>query len=225
LFPRLQTISTVNHSLARLYQARYGREVAVIRNVPFARDLKPKTEPVPVVMYQGALNVGRGVELMIDAMAHLPGYSLWIVGSGDVEEALRTQAQLSTWSDRIVFHGFLPPEQLAELTPQAGLGLSLEANLGDNYYYASPNKVYDYLQARLPVLVSDLPEMRAVVEAYQAGEVLPLDQRSPEHLAERLRSILETPATYRRYAQGADQAAQVLNWEAERGALLALYQA
>lgn len=224
LFPRLQTIYTVNASLARLYQERYGKPVKVIRNVPFPRDLAPKTQAAPIVLYQGALNLGRGIELMIDAMAHLPGYTLWIVGSGDVEDELRTQGQLAPWRDRIVFHGFLPPDELALLTAKAGLGLSLEADLGANYHYASPNKVYDYLQARLPVLVSDLPEMRAVVETYQVGGILPLDQRNPEALAERIRRIMDDPVRYASYSQAADQAARALNWEAEREALLAIYQ-
>jgi len=224
LFPRLQTIYTVNGSLARLYRERYGKPVQVIRNVPFAREGSPKARATPIILYQGALNVGRGIELMIDAMAHLPKHTLWIVGSGDVEGALRTQAQLAPWRDRIVFHGFVPPEELAELTPQAGLGLSLEADLGANYHYASPNKVYDYLQARLPVLVSDLPEMRAVVEQHGVGGILPLDQRSPEALAERIRQIVDDPSAYARYSEAADQAARILNWEAEREALLAIYQ-
>lgn len=223
LFPRLRHIYTVNDSLARLYQARYGQAVQVVRNVPFPRPVPPPPGPRPILLYQGALNLGRGLELMIDAMAHLPGYTLWIVGQGDLDAELRTRAELAPWQDRIVFHGFVPPEELVALTPQAGLGLSLEADLGANYHYASPNKVYDYLQARLPVLVSDLPEMRAVVEQHGVGQVLPPDQRSPEALAERVRAMLEDAAAYHRYTQAADQAARVLHWEAERAHLLAMY--
>lgn len=223
LFPHLETIYTVNASLARLYHERYGKPVKVIRNLPFAREIAPKSQASPIILYQGALNLGRGIELMIDAMAHLPEYTLWIVGSGDVEDELRTQAQLAPWRDHIVFHGFVPPEELALLTAQAGLGLSLEADLGANYHYASPNKVYDYLQARIPVLVSDLPEMRAVVETYRVGGILPLDQRNPEALAEHIRQLMHDPARYASHSQAADRAARTLHWEAEREALLAIY--
>ena len=57
-------------------------------------------------------------------------------------------------------------------TAQADLGISLEENLGLNYYYALPNKLFDYIQARIPVLVSDLPEMAAVVHSYGIGKVI-----------------------------------------------------
>jgi glycosyltransferase involved in cell wall biosynthesis len=223
LFPRLSTVYTVNHSLARIYEATYQLPVAVIRNVPFPRAGSPRQAPPRILLYQGALNLGRGLDLMIDAMAHLPGYTLWIVGSGDLAADLHTQADLAPWRDRIVFHGFMDPDALAQLTPQAGLGLSLEADLGANYHYASPNKVYDYVQARLPILVSDLPEMRAIVEQYQVGQVLPLDQRTPEALADRVRLMLEDPAAYAQWAAAAHEAAQTLNWEAERHRLIDLY--
>ena len=223
LVPRLDMAYTVNGSLARIFTEKYQTSFEVIRNVPFQKEGSPRANFPKVLLYQGALNLGRGIDLMIDAMNFLPDYQLWIVGRGDVEDQLKKQAQ-SIPEGRVVFHGFKPLEELAELTKQAGLGFSLEEDRGANYHYASPNKVYDYLQARMPVIVSDLPEMASLIETWQCGKVLPLQQRSPEKLAELVREIFDSPELGKSYSQNADRAAKELIWEREQEFLLDLYQ-
>lgn len=222
LVPQLAAAYTVNESLARHFQGRYGVPFTAIRNLPFARPLPAVQTPPKVLIYQGALNLGRGIELMIRSMPHLPEFELWIVGKGDVEQKLHELAA-SLPAARVRFWGFTPLERLPEITRQAGLGLSLEEDLGANYHYASPNKVYDYLQAGLPVLVSELPEMAALVSEWGCGEVLPPTERHPELVAARLRDIFES-ATYARYRQQARLAAKELVWECEKEKLLALYR-
>ena len=134
--------------------------------------------------------MGRGIELMIHSMVYLPSvYQLMIVGGGDVEASLKELAVNLGVANRIEFTGKLTPETLAGqhgITAKAMLGLSLEEDLGLNYRYALPNKLFDYLQARVPVLVSDLPEMRKIVEKYKVGEVLSAHERTPEELANRI---------------------------------------
>jgi glycosyltransferase involved in cell wall biosynthesis len=223
LFPKLKKTYTVNASIAEIYQQKYGVEVGVIRNLPFRRTAAEAQAPEKILIYQGALNVGRGIELMIAAMQFLPGYQLWIVGRGDVEEKLRAQAAASAWAERVVFHGFMPLEQLAPLTARASLGFSLEEDLGANYHYASPNKVYDYIQAGVPVLVSDLPEMRRVAVDHGVGEVLAKEERDPKDLAKRVRNLVESETKYATYQANCRKAAEVLNWEAERQKLTTYY--
>lgn len=223
LLPRLDMAYTVNGSLARIFTEQYKTPFKVIRNVPFQKEGSPLATLPKVLLYQGALNLGRGIDLMIDAMNFLPDYQLWIVGRGDVEEELKKQAE-SIPTGRVIFHGFKPLEELAELTKQAGLGFSLEEDRGANYHYASPNKVYDYLQARMPVIVSDLPEMTALIETWQCGKVLPLNERSPAKLAELVRDIFDSSELWSSYSQNADRAARELIWEQEQELLLELYQ-
>ena len=226
IFPKLTQVYTVNASLAHMYQSLYGVPVQVIRNVPFPRQfpLVQAEERASILLYQGALNVGRGIELMIQAMTHLPEYQLWIVGRGDIEKSLQAQTHKLGLGKKVLFKGFVPFEQLASLTSQAKLGFSLEEDLGANYRYASPNKVYDYIQATVPVLVSDLPEMRGVVEQYQVGEILAATERTPEGLAQKIRNMLESPDRYNTYVQHCQKAAQELNWEQEKKQLLHMYQ-
>lgn len=227
LFPRLKTVYTVNQSLADIYAQLYGVAVTAIRNVPFRREAVTATpSDTRILLYQGALNVGRGIELMIEAMAHLPEkYTLWIIGRGDIEDALRKHCEAQGLAHRVRFYGFIPLHELPPLTAQAALGFSLEEDLGLNYRYASPNKVYDYIQSGIPVLISDLPEMRLTIETYKVGELLTAAERTPAQLAQRVQAICENPAVHRRYAEACHVAAEALCWERESQRLLELYAA
>ena len=223
IFPKLRHVYTVNESIAEIYSEKYKAEVKAIRNLPFRRERLGEGMKKRLI-YQGALNVSRGIELMIDTMAFLPDIELWIIGKGDVEDALHLRAQpLIEQGAKITFKGFIAPENLPNLTNQAGIGLSLEEDIGLSYHYASPNKVYDYLQAGLPVILADLPEMRKLVEKYEPGELLLAEERNPQVLAERIKEILGT-AKYEKYQKNAYFAAQELNWEAEKEKLISIYK-
>ena len=223
LFPHLKKVYTVNGSLAGIYSKKYNVPVQVIRNLPFASELSADTSREPIILYQGSLNVGRGIELMIDAMEHLPDYRLLIIGRGDIEAKLKQQAVIKNLTERVQFRGFVPLEDLSLLTRQARLGLSLEEDLGANYRYASPNKVYDYIQAGVPVLVADLPEMRALVESYPVGVILPADQRKPQALAQKIEKMLKDETAYQHWVNNCRKAAIELNWEREKEKLLEIY--
>ncbi len=224
LFPKLAKVYTVNGSIAAIYQKKYGVPVEVIRNLPFRRKKTKKGPPAEkILLYQGALNVGRGLELMIDAMHHLPTYRLWIIGKGDIDAQLRKRVKQAQLIDRVTFLGFVPMEQLYEITVQATLGLSLEEDLGESYRYSSPNKVHDYIQAGVPVLVSDLPEMRRLIKTHEVGEILPVGERSSAELATRIQAMLASPERYSLWQKNCREAAKVLNWEAEQENLLKIY--
>lgn len=227
LFPKLKDAYTVNHSIANIYQNTYQVPVQVIRNVPLkkawpiSKDLNVPDNPI--LLYQGMLNLGRGLELMMKAMDYLPDYQLWIVGKGDLEEELKNLRLNLKGKERISFKGFVPFQELHHITRQAHLGLSLEEDRGANYRYASPNKVYDYIQAHVPVLVSDLPEMQHTVRQYKLGKVLPESQRNPKDLATAIQQIFENQDQYGQFISNCIEAAKELNWEAEKASLIKIY--
>ncbi|MEL6652163.1 MAG: glycosyltransferase [Bacteroidota bacterium] len=223
LFPRLPKVYTVNPSIANIYQKTYGNKVSVIRNLPFGRLFPLQAASRNVLIYQGAINLGRGIDLMIEAMQHLPEAELWIVGKGDVLEKMKALADSLSLGERVKFWGFVALEHLPAITAQARIGLSLEEDRGANYRFASPNKVYDYIQAGLPVLVSDLPEMRALVESYEVGAVLPFAQRQAGRLADLLRAMLTDEVALNTWRERCRVAAKELNWEAEKEKLQEIY--
>lgn len=137
---------------------------------PFPLPFAPGT---PFLLYQGAVNVGRGVDLMIDAMEHLPQYHLVVAGIGDLYESLRATATAKPWHHRIHFLGQLAPAQLQTITPRASLGLCLLENRGLNYYYSLPNRVGDFVRAGVPLLATDFPEIHRVLHTYGVGTLVP----------------------------------------------------
>jgi glycosyltransferase involved in cell wall biosynthesis len=229
VFPHLSHVSTVCESIARLYEDQYKVKVDVIRNIPEARILGQEgTQPsvgvpehLPVVLYQGVLNIGRGIELMIDAVRELDNIVLVIAGDGDISRSLRERSKDLVSMGRVVFTGRLSPGELNKLTPRATLGLSLEEDLGLNYRYALPNKLFSYIHAQVPVLVSDLPEMKKIVEHYQIGEIL--HQRTPSGLATQINEMINDSSKVVKWRGNLRVAANELSWEKEEIRLLNLY--
>ncbi|UCE93524.1 MAG: glycosyltransferase [Flavobacteriaceae bacterium] len=216
IFPKLKNIITVNKKIADYYTSKYRVPVKVIRNVPVPIEKKGYTAPEinlgpKRIIYQGALNLGRGVELMIDAMQFLPEYQFLIAGDGDIADHLKHRVHDLGLEDRIIFKGKLKPEELRELTKQSDVGLSLEEDLGLNYRYCLPNKVFDYIHGGIPVIVTDLPLLKNLVSSYKIGEVL--KNRDPNELAAAIERVVKNKNSFKKYLE---YAANQLNWNKEK---------
>lgn len=222
LVPKLRHALTVNYSIATIYRRLYGTRFKVVRNVPEKLAYAPAEkdpDEKQMVIYQGALNVGRGLELMIDAMEYIPNARFVVVGTGDIEDELKHRVVLKNLGDRVEFKGRLLPEDLVELTMQADLGISLEEDLGLNYRYSLPNKLFDYIQCRVPVLCSALPEMSRIVSSYGVG--IASEERDPEKLAGRIRYMLKERSGGA-WMDALQRAAHDLCWENESATYLEL---
>jgi glycosyltransferase involved in cell wall biosynthesis len=233
IVPRLKNVITVNKELAKIYSEKYRVPVAVVRNVASINSHGIPMEPKPgnrgdqkpgkgeedVLIYQGALNLGRGIELMIDCMAYLENCILLIAGRGDISTDLKRRAEEAKLNDRIQFLGRTDPESLRELTRKASLGLSLEEDLGLNYRYALPNKIFDYIHAGIPVIVSDLPVMGNFVLENKVGAVL--TERNSKALAQLIMQVLSERRSYDSFLR---DAAGNYNWDKEKVKLLKLIE-
>lgn len=216
--PRLRYALTVSFSIATIYRRLYGVPFRVVRNTPekissqVLKEARERKQESPMIIYQGALNVGRGLELLIDSMLYLDNTQLLIAGSGDIEEDLKLRVDEKGLDKRVVFKGRMQPADLLRLTAQADLGISLEEDLGLNYRYALPNKLFDYIQCRVPVLCSSLPEMARIVESYGVG-VCTLE-KDPEKLAGIIRYMLKERQGGS-WKEALEKAAEELCWEKE----------
>jgi glycosyltransferase involved in cell wall biosynthesis len=225
IVPRLDFAVTVSHPIAEIYRRLYGTRFRVVRNFPERRAL-PLQQKKPqwmagkaVILYQGALNKGRGIELMIKAMEFLEDAVFVIVGTGDIEKDLRKMARDAGLSGRIRFMGRMLPGELLPITCSADLGISLEQDLGLNYRYAMPNKIFDYIQCRVPVLCSALPEMSRIVESYGVGVVL--RNRDPGQVAKVVRYMISEKEAGT-WMEALEKASYELCWENESKEYLAL---
>ena len=218
LLPRIRYAVTVNYSIATIYRRLYGTPFRVVRNMPERKNCRSREEAGvgssvgQMIIYQGALNVGRGLELMIDAMQYVENALFVIAGAGDIEIELKRRVEERGVGDRVEFTGRLLPGDLTALTMQADLGISLEEDRGLNYRYALPNKLFDYIQCRVPVLCSSLPEMARIVESYGVG--VASGEKDPEKLAGIIRYMLNERSGGA-WKEALDCAAEELCWEKE----------
>ncbi|MBN2697585.1 MAG: glycosyltransferase [Bacteroidales bacterium] len=222
LVPGLKLAMTVSPSIANLYREKYHVDFEVVRNLPRKRgpvkdaSFRLLYEGKNIILYQGAVNLGRGLELLIETMIFLEQTVFLIAGDGDIVNDLRALIRERDLGDRVFLLGRLQPEELFRITCNADLGTSMEEDLGLNYRFALPNKIFDYIQARIPVLCSDLPEMKAVVEDYKIGIATPV--REPEKLAEIIEGML-VGRKEGRWETALEGASRQLCWENESAVL------
>jgi glycosyltransferase involved in cell wall biosynthesis len=231
LIRRCDAVITVSDGIAERLQERYRLEErpTVVRNVP---DLPPPAEAPdlreqmgigssPLVLHQGAVAEGRGADNLVRALPGMDSTHLLFLGAdGAYANELRRLADGLGVGERTHFH---PPVALAKLlsyTHQADVGVSLLADSCENHRLALPNKLFEYLAADLPVVVSDLPEMRRLVTERGVGWVT--DSGDPADIAHVLEEALgeRDDETLRERVRAA---AAELNWPHERSRLTGIY--
>jgi glycosyltransferase involved in cell wall biosynthesis len=231
IFPKLQNVYAVNDSIAQIYHEEYGNEVKVIRNMPFrktAGNKKTKKElGIPedhmVILYQGAVNIDRGLDEAIEAMKFLQTKAtLLIIGTGDILQKLKERVIKTGLSEKVLFTGQIPLEDLSSYTMAADIGLSIEKDVSLNYHFCLPNKFLDYIQCNVPVLISPLIEMRSIVEKYNIGEMI--TSHEPVYLAEKMDEMLNNKEKLAFYHDNLKNAARELCWENEQQKLISIFQ-
>jgi len=225
IVPRVTAAYTVCESIADVYRGLYKVNFRIVRNLPVQRSCEAdeitKDRKEKIILYQGALNMGRGIEATIRAMQFLDDAVLWLAGDGDLTSQLKQLVVELKLEEKVKFLGRLPLDELHHITRQADLGISLEEDLGLNYRFALPNKLFDYIQCGVPVLVSNLPEMRRIVEHYQVGLVAESHQR--KELAELMKIALFDQEKISLWKQNLPKAALELCWEKEETVLNEIY--
>ena len=224
MLPFYKYAYTVGPALADVFSKKYHIPFGIIRNVPYVIPLVEFREKYPkILLYQGALNEGRGIEALLEAMTLLPdGFTLWLAGEGDLSSDLRARAMSLKLDNRVRFLGFVAPEALKNITDQAWLGLNLLENKGASYYYSLANKFFDYVQARIPMLTMNFPEYAALNQQYEVAVLL--DHLNPKFIAEKIQELANKSDLYRSLQANCDSAALEWNWENERVVLLEFWK-
>ena len=227
--PRARLAYTVGPALARVFEQRYGRPFGVVRNVSRFEELPTAPDAGSYILYQGALNVGRGLEQLLDAMPAVRG-RLVLCGEGDLSAALRAQAGrlglLAAGADalgRVEFRGFVLPAELREVTRRAAVGLNLLENTGLSYYYSLANKFFDYVHAGIPQVLIDFPEYRTLNDEFDVAELVA--DLAPTTLAAALNRLLPggDAGRYQHLAANCRRAAPRLSWQHEEQELRRLW--
>jgi glycosyltransferase involved in cell wall biosynthesis len=214
--PQVDLFLTVNESIASIYRKKYNREVLVQRNMPILVEDEYEREElfeVKTVVLQGAyIDPDRGGMELVEAFQFLEGIQLFIVGAGrDLENIKRRIVELHVEEKAKVLPR-MSYDELKKLTQRVHLGVSLDKPLHMNYTLSLPNKLFDYIHAGVPVLVSNLVEPARIVSEYQVGEVL--EEVTPKMIAEGIQKMLNS-SSYEAYRAATKKAKSALHWQAD----------
>ncbi|GAA4300610.1 glycosyltransferase [Nibribacter koreensis] len=210
---------TVSATLAQYFQSRNGQPVGLVRNMPFKVNTMPVLQQRPYFIYQGALNVGRGLECLLHAMQGIDAH-LYICGSGPLEQALKQLAHNLELHNKVRFMGNVPPESLVALTQNALAGIMLLEQKGLSYYYSLANKFFDYVQAGIPQVCVPFPEYQALNQQHEVALLVELEVTPVQNA---LAALLKDKPLYDRLQTNCLAARQQWNWEIEQQALLQIY--
>jgi glycosyltransferase involved in cell wall biosynthesis len=232
LMPRAAATITTTLMRAKFFARAYGvPRPLVLQNRPrFAepapgrliRDRLGLADGLPIVLYQGGLQPGRGLEDLVAALPELPPCHLVLIGGGRLREGLGAMAAERGLGGRVHFLPTVPLAGLLAWTASADIGVQPIRNTCLNHLSTDSNKLFEYAMAGLPVVASDFPEIRRVVRAHDIG--LLFDPEAPGALAAALGRLVADAGLRARLAANARAAARALSWEAQEGELVRLYE-
>jgi glycosyltransferase involved in cell wall biosynthesis len=219
--PQTNARFTVSEGLAETMSSDFHTHFHTIRNIaPYKPDFV-RTKVNPYFVYAGAVNIGRGMELLVSIAEHLP-YPVHIVGNGDVLPWLESEiVNNPILKEKLIIRGFLPPSEMEEVISNAFAGLSFVAPMGESYTQSLGNKFFDYIQARIPQVCPALPAYQEVLQKYEIG-IATLYEANAVLAA--MKKLVNEPNYYEILKANTHLAAQEYCWDNESAKLTAILQ-
>ena len=223
------SVITVSETIANEYVRLYNIEKPVlVFNTPYYKEIKPTnifrekfhiSKEKNIFLYQGALSQGRGIEILLEAFTSLDENNIIIfMGYGLLEDHIKESAKKYM---NIYFHEAVAPEEVLVYTSSADFGISTIEDSCLSYRYCLPNKMFEYMMAGLPVIVSDLPEMKKIIEVFNVGVVL------HENSINGMKDAIGELEKLDKYVlkENLEQVKYQYNWEEQEKKLLKVYNA
>lgn len=220
--PKIKYMMTESLSYGTWFNDQYGINPIVVRNTPrqtTGQIVIPDNNP-KILLYQGVINQSRGISQAILATKYLDNVIFKIAGDGPKKIEYEGLVKKENLQNKVQFLGKLIPTELRKLTSTADVALSIEENGGVSYLYSLPNKVSDCIQARVPLVIINFPEMMRVYNQFKIGEII--DNHEPVNLAEKIKTVLNNGRQF--YQPELERASQELCWEKEEPKILNLFQ-
>ncbi len=220
---------TVSEAIANEYVKLYGiPKPALILNTPpykkigkkdIFRDVFNIDKDKIIFLYQGGLISGRGIEILLDTFKDMDDDKNVIVfmGYGPLEELIISD---SVENSNIYFHKAVSPDELLDYTSSADFGISTIEDSCLSYRYCLPNKMFEYLMAGIPIIVSNLYEMKRFVKKNNIGVVA--KKNSLEGLREAIeKAVLLDKEEIQKNIQ---KVREIYNWGEQEKVLLEVYK-
>jgi glycosyltransferase involved in cell wall biosynthesis len=228
LIKKVDGVITVSEGIAKEYGRIYNiPQPVLVLNTPNLKEVEKTnkfreifniSESSKIALYQGAISEGRGIDILISAYKKIAPKDLVIVfmGMGAMVEKVKHEMKEN---QGIYYLDAVPPDQIMEYTSSADIGISLIEDSCLNYYYCLPNKMFEYAMAGLPLLVSNLPEMKKIVTKYNAGIVI--ESFKEEDIVEGLKKISSSDLA--ELSSNSKKVSHDYNWELQERKLMKIY--
>lgn len=238
LLPRVESMWMSSPGHAAVFAANHGVPVPpTIVNVP-SLDPDPRSAGVPdlhaemglaeglrLVLYIGNVNPHRPLDVLLEAAAELVDCAMVIMGPAlpSYVDELWARARALGIAERVRIAPAVPIADVVRYAAAGDVGVIPFLNTSLNNFHGLPNKIFEYISAGIPVVASDFPQLRAVIDRYDVGKTFDPDR--PGALVGAIREVLGDPARLAQLRANAAAAASELNWEVESRRLLELVDA
>lgn len=232
LMPKVDGSITTTDARAKYFARAYGiARPTVLQNRPrlthcknsnrIREELELKAS-WPIILYQGGLQQGRGLEKLIRTAADVPNAYFVFIGGGRLALDLAHLRDKLGLQERVHFIPTVSLSQLPSYTASADIGVQPIENTCLNHYTTDSNKLFEYLIAGLPVVATDFPEIRRIVRSNNVGLLVPANDSSS--LAGALIQLVTDLELRSTFATNARSTAGKLNWEEQENRLVELYK-
>lgn len=221
LLPKIKYNYTVGNAIAEELTKKYKTTFEVIRNVPILSEDVAEVSVGNYILYQGALNMGRGLEALMEGMAYVNA-DLYIAGEGDLSAELRAFAAELPHKEKIRFLGYVRPADLKKYTNEAKIGINLVEHLGLSYFYSLSNKFFDYIHAGKPQVTMNFPEYKKLNDQYDVAVLI--DEPEKKLIASAINKLLTDVKLYVELEHNTIEAKKDLNWQKESVKLIQFYK-
>ena len=233
LIKRTDEVITVNKSIAEILSLENNiKSITIIRNMPEINNDKSKFKKDEFdfpecnfnLIYVGNIENGRGIDIIINAMELVDdNIGLVLMGKdSEYKTSMEVLSNTKNYNNRIKFLKAVEPDQVVNICRLANVGISPTQNLCKSYYLSLPNKIFQYIEAGIPVLASDFPEMKNIIENYNVG--MTFSVTSSQSIANSINTVYNDHASYQRFCYNSKIASNTLNWETEQNNLYGLYK-
>ncbi|HEX5169193.1 MAG TPA: hypothetical protein VFW11_08450 [Cyclobacteriaceae bacterium] len=178
--PKVKAMTTVGVGLANEYKKHFNVRPTVITNATRYHEIQPSQllDARIRMVYHGIANPSRKIEMMIEMVNHLdPRFTIDLILMTSNFASSKTKSYIQDLKSSVEHHSRirilpeLPSEQVVEFINQYDIGVFLIPPVNFNYANTLPNKLFEYIQARLAVAIGPTPEMAEIVKKYKIGVV------------------------------------------------------
>ena len=222
IVPRVDAMYTVANSITQIFNKKYKVDCKLVRNLPVKFTTHYSLLTTHYLLYQGAVNIGRGLNEMLLTMLKIENVEFHIAGDGDEMENIKYKIKELNLESKVKLLGKKTPEELKQITQQAYIGINLLENRGLSYYYSLGNKTFDYIQAGIPQVLIGFPEYINLNKQYNIGVVV--EELNMENVYNAIIKLLSDKKLYLRLQQNCLKAREELCWENEEQKLISIYE-